>query len=40
MPKQNRDAALVREMRRMPEGYSTTRWGQPEYTDWLDESLS
>jgi vanillate/3-O-methylgallate O-demethylase len=27
-------------MRRTPEGYSTVRWGQPEYTDWLDESMS
>jgi vanillate/3-O-methylgallate O-demethylase len=27
-------------MRRAPEGYCTTRWGLPEYTDWLDESMS
>ncbi|HEY2651905.1 MAG TPA: hypothetical protein VGI50_08290 [Solirubrobacteraceae bacterium] len=27
-------------MRRTPEGYSTVRWGLPEYTDWLDESMS
>ncbi|MCW1932371.1 aminomethyl transferase family protein [Pararhodobacter zhoushanensis] len=27
-------------LRRTPEGYFTTRWGQPEYTDWQDESLS
>ncbi|TKW65062.1 MAG: aminomethyl transferase family protein [Paracoccus denitrificans] len=28
------------ELRAMPEGYFTTRWGQPEYTDWRDESMS
>ncbi|MDH4842252.1 aminomethyl transferase family protein [Pseudomonas sp. BN505] len=27
-------------MRQTPEGYFTSRWGQPEYTDWIDESLS
>jgi vanillate/3-O-methylgallate O-demethylase len=27
-------------MRRTPEGYFTVRWGQPEYTDWIDESMS
>jgi Glycine cleavage system T protein (aminomethyltransferase) len=27
-------------LRRTPEGYFTTRWGQPEYTDWRDESMS
>lgn len=27
-------------LRRTPEGYFTTRWGLPEYTDWLDESMS
>jgi vanillate/3-O-methylgallate O-demethylase len=31
---------LVKQMRRTPEGYFTSRWGQPEYTDWLDESMS
>lgn len=31
---------LVADMRQTPEGYFTSRWGQPEYTDWLDESLS
>lgn len=30
----------VRKMRRTPEGYFTVRWGQPEYTDWMDESMS
>ena len=23
-----------------PEGYFTIRWGEPEYTDWMDESMS
>jgi vanillate/3-O-methylgallate O-demethylase len=27
-------------MRKTPEGYFTSRWGQPEYTDWIDESMS
>ncbi len=27
-------------MRTTPEGYCTTRWGLPEYTDWIDESMS
>jgi vanillate/3-O-methylgallate O-demethylase len=27
-------------MRKPPEGYAWSRFGQPEYTDWLDESLS
>ncbi|WP_123670678.1 aminomethyltransferase family protein [Actinocorallia herbida] len=27
-------------MRTAPEGYAWSRFGQPEYTDWLDESLS
>jgi vanillate/3-O-methylgallate O-demethylase len=30
----------VQEMRKGPEGYAWSRFGQPEYTDWLDESLS
>jgi len=30
----------VADMRRTPEGYFTVRWGQPEYTDWIDESMS
>lgn len=30
----------IHEMRRTPPGYFTTRWGQPEYTDWQDESMS
>lgn len=29
-----------RAMRDAPEGYFTTRWGLPEYTDWMDESMS
>lgn len=28
------------DMRKTPEGYFTTRWGLPEYTDWIDESMS
>lgn len=27
-------------LRRTPEGYFNVRFGKPEYTDWLDESLS
>jgi vanillate/3-O-methylgallate O-demethylase len=30
----------VSSMRTPPEGYAWSRWGQPEHTDWLDESLS
>lgn len=30
----------ISDMRKTPEGYFTTRWGQPEYTDWRDESMS
>lgn len=30
----------VKKMRVAPEGYFTTRWGLPEYTDWIDESNS
>ena len=30
----------VEQMRTTPEGYFTVRWGQPEYTDWMDESMS
>lgn len=30
----------IHEMRQTPPGYFTTRWGQPEYTDWQDESMS
>jgi vanillate/3-O-methylgallate O-demethylase len=29
-----------REMRTTPPGYFTVRWGLPEYTDWIDESMS
>jgi vanillate/3-O-methylgallate O-demethylase len=28
------------EMRTTPPGYFTVRWGLPEYTDWIDESMS
>ncbi|WP_409464377.1 hypothetical protein [Amycolatopsis sp. GA6-003] len=30
----------VSSMRKAPEGYAWSRFGEPEYTDWLDESLS
>src|SRR5262252_7099259 len=30
----------IKSMRTTPQGYFTTRWGLPEYTDWLDESMS
>jgi vanillate/3-O-methylgallate O-demethylase len=30
----------VNSMRTAPEGYAWSRFGQPEYTDWLDESMS
>jgi hypothetical protein len=30
----------VSSMRRAPEGDAWSRFGEPEYTDWLDESLS
>ncbi|MGW6032470.1 hypothetical protein ACWFOS_02350 [Gordonia terrae] len=30
----------VDSMRVSPEGYAWSRFGQPEYTDWLDESMS
>ncbi|HME45636.1 MAG TPA: hypothetical protein VKF36_21270 [Syntrophorhabdales bacterium] len=30
----------VNSMRTTPEGYFTVRWGLPEYTDWMDESMS
>ena len=30
----------IETFRRTPEGHFTTRWGLPEYTDWIDESLS
>ena len=30
----------VKDMRTTPEGYFTTRWGHPEYTNWIDESMS
>jgi vanillate/3-O-methylgallate O-demethylase len=28
------------DMRTTPAGYFTSRWGLPEYTDWIDESMS
>ncbi len=31
---------LPKNLRHVPEGYFTTRWGLPEYTDWIDESMS
>ena len=33
-------AISVADMRRTAEGYFTVPWGQPEYTDWIDESMS
>jgi vanillate/3-O-methylgallate O-demethylase len=30
----------VGRMRSTPEGHFTTRWGLPEYTDWIDETNS
>lgn len=30
----------VKSMRTTPAGYFTVRWGLPEYTDWIDESMS
>lgn len=30
----------MNELRRPPEGYFNVRFGQPEYTDWMDESMS
>jgi vanillate/3-O-methylgallate O-demethylase len=33
-------AISVAEMRCTPEGHFTVRWGQPEYTDWIDQSMS
>jgi vanillate/3-O-methylgallate O-demethylase len=30
----------VEKMRSTPPGYFTVRWGLPEYTDWIDESMS
>ena len=30
----------IADLRRTPPGYFTSRWGQPEYTNWQDESLS
>ena len=31
---------MIEQLRRTPEGYFNIRFGKPEYTDWLDESLS
>jgi vanillate/3-O-methylgallate O-demethylase len=36
----NTMSVSVDDLRRTPEGYFTSRFGLPEYTDWLDESLS
>jgi vanillate/3-O-methylgallate O-demethylase len=33
-------AINVNDLRKTPEGYFTSRWGLPEYTDWMDESMS
>ena len=33
-------AVNVKDLRKTPEGYFTSRWGLPEYTDWMDESMS
>ncbi|GAA1131073.1 hypothetical protein [Citricoccus alkalitolerans] len=33
-------AYTVQDMRKGPEGYAWSRFGLPEYTDWMDESLS
>jgi vanillate/3-O-methylgallate O-demethylase len=30
----------INQMRKPPEGYFNVRFGKPEYTDWLDESMS
>ena len=30
----------IKDLRKTPEGYFTSRWGLPEYTDWIDESMS
>lgn len=30
----------TKDLRKTPEGYFTSRWGLPEYTDWIDESMS
>ena len=30
----------MNQYRVIPPGYFTIRWGQPEYTDWMDESMS
>ena len=30
----------TKDMRKTPPGYFTRRWGEPEYTDWIDESMS
>jgi vanillate/3-O-methylgallate O-demethylase len=32
--------SALQDMRRTPEGHFTSRWGLPEYTDWIDESMS
>ena len=30
----------LQDLRTTPPGYFTSRWGLPEYTDWIDESMS
>ena len=30
----------VSQFRTTPEGYFTSRWGLPEYTDWIDDATS
>src|SRR5271157_2870229 len=36
----NRMTVDISKMRSTPPGYFTVRWGLPEYTDWIDESMS
>lgn len=38
--RQVQDHELLATMRSTPEGYYNVRFGKPEYTDWLDESMS
>lgn len=33
-------SSVIDQMRRPPEGYFNVRFGLPEYTDWMDESMS
>lgn len=34
------DKNNMNQYRAIPEGYFTVRWGEPEYTTWMDESMS